>query len=215
MDEPRARELTTFPGMSLDIDVQELTPEQWPALEKLFGKNGACSGCWCMFWRLEAGERFQDVKGPSAKRRMKALVEQGRAQGLLAYVEGEPVGWLTFGPRRSFPRLDRAPSLRCDDADDVWSLPCFFIHKDFRGQGVATVLLKAAMDTLRQRGVGTLEGYPMKPPEGTTRLSNASAYTGTVPFFEKQGFTLVAERPQGKQRVRKSLAPRRSSRKGS
>ncbi|WP_338867870.1 GNAT family N-acetyltransferase [Myxococcus stipitatus] len=204
---------TTFPGMSLDIDIQELTPVQWPALEKLFGKNGACVGCWCMFWRLEEGERFQDVKGASAKQRMKALVAQGQARGLLAYVEGEPVGWLTFGPRRSFPRLDRAPSLKCDDADEVWSLPCFFIHKDFRNQGVATALLKFAMDTLRQRGVSTLEGYPVKVPAGATRVANSSAYTGTVPFFEKQGFKSVAERPQGKQRMRKSLVLRRSARK--
>ncbi|NTX08897.1 GNAT family N-acetyltransferase [Myxococcus sp. CA051A] len=204
--------------MSLDIEIQELTPKLWPALETLFGKNGACAGCWCMFWRLEEGERFADVKGAPAKQRMKALVDEGKAQGLLAFVDGHPVGWLTLGPRRSFPRLDRAPSLRCDDADDVWSVPCFFIHKDFRGQGVATVLLKAALDVMRQRGARTVEGYPVKPPKGSARTSNASAYTGTVPFFEKQGFELVAERPQGKQRVRKALAsparaPRRAASK--
>lgn len=191
--------------MSLDIEIQELTPKLWPALEVLFGKNGACAGCWCMFWRLEAGERFADVKGADAKRRMKALVEEGKAQGLLAFVDGKPVGWLTLGPRRSFPRLDRAPSFKCDDADDVWSVPCFFIHKDFRGEGVATALLKSAMDVMRQRGVRTVEGYPVKRPKGLARISNASAYTGTVPLFEKQGFDLVARRPQGKQRMRKRI----------
>ncbi|MCP3104109.1 GNAT family N-acetyltransferase [Myxococcus sp. K15C18031901] len=197
--------------MPRDLDIRELTPALWPALETLFGANGACSGCWCMFWRLGEGEHFRDVKGPTAKARMKALVLAGEAQGLLAFVDGAPVGWLTLGPRRSFPRLDRAPSLRCDDADDVWSVPCFFIHKDFRGQGVATALLKASLDVLRREGARTVEAYPVKPPPGATRTSNASAYTGTVPLFVKQGFTLVAERPRGKQRVRRRLSPRKAS----
>lgn|GEM_PF-6323205 len=50
----------------------------------------------------------------------------------------------------------------------------------------------------------------MKRPQGLARISNASAYTGTVPLFERQGFALAAERPQGKQRMRKVLtAPRK------
>jgi hypothetical protein len=37
------------------------------------------------------------VKGAQAKRRMKALVLAGEAQGLLAFVQGEPVSW-HWGP---------------------------------------------------------------------------------------------------------------------
>lgn len=192
------------------IDIRELTPDLWPAFEKLFGANGACAGCWCMFWRLEKGERFNDVKGAEAKRRMKALVRNGEAQGLLAFVGDEPVGWLALGPRREFKKLDRAPSLKCDDADDVWSLPCFFVHKDWRGQGVARALLKAALPALKARGAKLVEGYPVKPPEDTAKMAAASVYTGTVPLFLEQGFELVAERPQGKQRVRKQLRASRA-----
>jgi hypothetical protein len=57
--------------------VQELTPAVWPALERLFGPNGACGGCWCMYWRIREGERYEDVKGPTAKRRLKALAARG------------------------------------------------------------------------------------------------------------------------------------------
>ncbi|PTL77216.1 GNAT family N-acetyltransferase [Vitiosangium sp. GDMCC 1.1324] len=187
------------------IETRELTPELWPAFEKLFGKNGACAGCWCTFWRLEKGERFSEVKGAEAKRRMKALVESGEAQGLLAFVDGAPVGWLALGPRREFKKLDRAPSLKCDDADRVWSLPCFFVHKDWRGQGVASELLRAALEVLKKRGAEVVEAYPMKPSAASGRMPAASVYTGTVPLFLRQGFEVVAERPSGKQRVRRSL----------
>lgn len=187
------------------IKVEELTPERWPALEKLFGKNGACGGCWCMYWRLEKGERLEDIKGAESKWRMKRLVGQGQAQGLLAFVEGEPVGWLALGRRRDFKRLDRAPSLKCDDADQVWSLPCFFVHRDWRNQGVASALLEAAVKVLRRQEAQVVEGYPVKSSKGLEHIPAAFAYTGTVPLFLKQGFELVAERPKGRQRVRRRL----------
>jgi hypothetical protein len=36
----------------MKFSVRPLTPDLWPALEDLFGKNGACNGCWRMYWRL-------------------------------------------------------------------------------------------------------------------------------------------------------------------
>ncbi|NOK09830.1 GNAT family N-acetyltransferase [Corallococcus exercitus] len=192
-----------------DLKTVELTPELWPDLEKLFGPNGACGGCWCMYWRIPEGERYDDVRGPDAKRRFKALVASGEAKGVLAYADGEPVGWATFGPRRDFPRLDRAPSFKCDDADAVSSVPCFFIHRNWRNQGVATALLAAVEAAVRRDGPRTLEGYPVKPPRGEARISNGMAYTGTLPFFLKRGYVHVADRPAGKQRVRKALTPAR------
>ncbi|CRK59775.1 hypothetical protein [Alloactinosynnema sp. L-07] len=31
------------------MEIVELTERRWPALERLFGPNGAQSGCWCTF----------------------------------------------------------------------------------------------------------------------------------------------------------------------
>ena len=32
----------------LVVTTLDLTAALWPALEKLFGSNGACGGCWCI-----------------------------------------------------------------------------------------------------------------------------------------------------------------------
>lgn len=189
----------------MTVEIRDLVPSLWPDYVKLFGKNGACGGCWCMTWRIERGERWADLKGPPARRRMQRLISRGEAHGVLGYVDGEPVGWCAYGKRADFPRLDRAPSLACDDADQVWSVPCFFVKNGFRGQGVATALLAGALKRMRQRGARLAEGYPVKPARLGEPTPAAFAWTGTRPLFAKAGFTLAGNPEGGKQRVRKRL----------
>jgi GNAT superfamily N-acetyltransferase len=190
------------PQKKSQIVTREFTPALWPALEKLFGPNGACGGCWCMFWRLEKGERYDDVKGPLAKRRFKALVAKGKVHGVLAFSDGEPIGWCAFERRVDFPRLDRAPSLKVTDAARVWSLPCFFVKAGWRGKGVASALLRAAERALVRRGAKIAEAYPVKP---AGPVPAAYAYTGVTSMFEAAGFAVAEGRPKGKQRCRKPL----------
>jgi GNAT superfamily N-acetyltransferase len=166
-----------------------------------------------MFWRLEVGERFDDVKGAEAKRRFRALVKKGAARGFVAFDGDEAVGWLSAGRRAEFAKLNRAPSLKCDDADQVHSLPCFFVKPGARGTGVATALLKTAVRTLARQGATVIEGYPVLPPRAGEPIPAAFAYTGTLPLFEQAGFEVVAARPKGKQRVRKVLGRTRAGSK--
>jgi len=189
----------------MDLEIRDLTPRLWPALEKLFGKNGACGGCWCMWWRIEKGERWPEVKGAPARRRLRRLVRAGRAHGVLAFSGGEPVGWCAYERRTDLPRLDRAPSLVCDDAGRVWSLPCFFVKAGWRNQGVARALLRGAVEGLRRRGARIAEGYPVKPPRPGERMPAAFVYTGTPRLFRSAGFAPAARRPRGRQRVRLDL----------
>ena len=196
---------------SPNLDLRELSPDLWPALEKLFGPSGACGGCWCMFWRMRRGERYEDVKGPRAKARFKGLVKRGKVHGILAFHEGEPVGWCAFERRTELPRLDRSPSLKVVDADRVWSVPCFFVNARWRGRGVAAQMLAAAENALVARGAEIVEGYPVKVGQ---RLPAAFAYTGVTSMFDACGFAVAEARPKGKQRYRKVLQtarPRRRS----
>ena len=183
--------------------VRDLSPALWPALEALFGPRGACGGCWCMFWRLEKGERWDELKGARAKRRFKRLVSAGKALGAIAFAGKEPVGWIAFGPRRDFPRLDRARTLACDDANDVWSLPCFFIKAGWRDQGVAAALLGHALKSLKKRGAKLAEGYPVNLKPGQ-RLPNAFVWTGTRSLFHRAGFQLAGGDKTSKVRMRRA-----------
>jgi GNAT superfamily N-acetyltransferase len=182
--------------------VRDLTPKLWPAMEELFGPRGACGGCWCMYWRLGKGERWEDLKGERAKRRMKALVASGQSLGALAFAGEEPVGWCAFGPRRDFARLERARTLACDDAERVWSLPCFYVKAGWRVRGVASALLRHAVSSLRKRGAAIAEGYPVSLKPGQ-RMPSAFAWTGTRALFEQAGFKLAGPGNTSKLRMRR------------
>jgi hypothetical protein len=43
--------------------IKELNPNPWGDLERLLGEKGGWGGCWCMYWRLEQGEKWAHVKG--------------------------------------------------------------------------------------------------------------------------------------------------------
>lgn len=188
--------------MAPNLTTRELTPDLWPDLEALFGGNGACGGCWCMFWRQERGQDWSEIKGAVNKRRFRTLVKEGRAHGVLAYIDGVPVGWAAFDRRRELAKLDRAPSLACDDADRVWSLPCFFVKAGHRRKGVASALIAAAIAAVRRHRGAVVEAYPVRPGKFGKAIPAAFAYTGTIPMFEAAGFQPVGERNRGKQRMR-------------
>ena len=189
------------------ISIKEFNPALWNDLERLFGEKGACGGCWCMWWRIEKGEKWENVKGSNAKNRLKNLIQNRRVRGLIAYDGSEPIGWCTFGKRTDFPRLDRARTLKCDDAETVCCIPCFYVASRYRKKGVSTELLRRAAHVLAAEGETILEGYPVKPTQpGNKSIPGAFAWTGTISLFEKQGFNLVGSGSTAKQRYRKVLS---------
>jgi GNAT superfamily N-acetyltransferase len=175
-----------------DLEFRPVTPERWPDLESLFGENGACDGCWCMWWRLTRSE-FAKQKGQGNKAALKRIVEAGEVPGLLAYADGQPVGWCSVAPRETFAALERSRTLARIDEEPVWSVVCFFVARSFRGKGLMPKLLRAAVDYARARGAKIVEGYPVEP---VGRLSAASAYTGLASTFRQAGFVEMLRRSE-------------------
>jgi GNAT superfamily N-acetyltransferase len=139
--------------------------------------------------------------------RLKAMVKNGTVRGLLAYSGIEPIGWCTSGKRTDFDRLNRARMLLCDDAESVYSIPCFYVKNRYRKQGIASELLRAAVALLEGEGQTILEGYPVKPAKpGNKNIPGPFAWTGTIPMFEKQGFTLAGNPSTSKLRYRRHRA---------
>jgi GNAT superfamily N-acetyltransferase len=148
-----------------------------------------------MWWRL-TGPEYAAHRGNDNHDAFRAVVESGEEPGILAYANGEPVGWCAIAPRDAYKRLreERIRLFRKVDAQPVWSITCFFIAKPFRRSGVTVKLIEAAVAFAREHGANIIEGYPVEPKEG--RLPDTSAYTGTVSAFRKAGFVEVLRRAE-------------------
>src|SRR5204862_421159 len=73
---------------------------------------GAYSGCWCMWFRITQQEFSKGApRGGAGGNRaaMKKLVASGKVPGLLGYLDGKPVGWISVAPREEFGRIERSP----------------------------------------------------------------------------------------------------------
>jgi GNAT superfamily N-acetyltransferase len=167
-----------------------LTPDRWDDFVALFGERGACGGCWCMAWRLPA-KQFDQQKGAPNKAAMQAIVAANQQPGILAYADGKAVGWCSVAPRASFVRLASSRVLQPVDAQPVWAVSCFFIHKARRKQGLSVKLLEAAIEFVRARGGRIVEGYPTAPQKPQV---DTFVWTGLEAAFLKAGFKQVARR---------------------
>ncbi len=185
----------------LKLTFQPVTPKNWRDFEKLFGPNGACAGCWCMFWRQTRSE-FDKLKGDSNKRAMKKIVDSGEIPGILAYHNGESVGWCSVAPRERFSALERTRVAKRIDDQPVWSAPCFFIHKNYRKQGVTVQLLRAAIDFVKKNGGKILEGYPVEPKQ---EMPPVFAFYGTASAFRQAGFVECTRRSETRPFMRYSI----------
>ena len=179
------------------------TPSRWKDISTLFGKRGACGGCWCMFLRLTHRD-FEQGKGPGNKRAFKKLVMTGRpAPGVIAYYDGKPIGWCAVAPREAYSYFERSRVLKPIDDKSVWSVTCFFILRAYRRQGVSLPLLEATVDYADRRGARIVEGYPHIPYSSNAAAAFISA--GVLSTFEQAGFKEVARRTRLRPIMRRVL----------
>lgn len=192
--------------MALRLLFHPLTPERWVDLERLFGRRGAYSGCWCMWWRCSRRE-FDSNGNRGNREAFRRIVMSGDPPGILAYADGEPVGWCSVAPRETYPALLRSRTLKSVDDRPAWSVVCFFVARPWRGRGVSKALARAAVDYVRDRGGRLLEAYPTEPRGG--RLAPVSSYMGTPGILGAAGFRECARPSAARVVMRRGVRPRR------
>lgn len=148
-----------------------------------------------MWWRTTRSQ-FQQQQGEGNRKAMQAIVQSGTVPGILAYDGDRAVGWCSVAPREQYGSLNRSPVLKPLDEKPVWSLVCLFVHRDQRERGIATALIQAAVDYVREQGGKVVEAYPTVPRED--RLPPVSSYMGIPAMFERAGFVATAHPSQSR-----------------
>jgi GNAT superfamily N-acetyltransferase len=182
----------------MELTIRPLTPDLWPALEDLFGANGACNGCWCMYGRIGSAYRMRPRE--ENKTDFRDIVMRGPPPGLLAFDGDVPVGWCQLTPRSALPWLDRNWRLKPVDDEPVWSLSCLYVRKGYRRRGITSRLIAAAIEAARRAQAPALEAYPFD-----AEVSPSASGSGYASTFARAGFVEVARRTPARPIMRYEL----------
>ncbi len=173
----------------------------WDDIQTVFGPRGEAHRCQCQWFQTPAADwRETNVDERMARLRAETGCGHPRARttsGLVAYLDGEPVGWCAVEPRSGYVRLSGSRVVWAerrdqDHADDgVWAVPCFVTRAGYRRRGISGVLLRAAVDHARNRAARALEGYPIVVRPGET-VSWGELYVGSASTFAATGFREVS-----------------------
>ena len=175
------------------LEFKPLTPELMDDMGAVLrGNFGA--GCWCMYPRLtDAQMRELPGEGRVSPRRREAMTRlAGRepAPGLLAFENGESVGWIAVAPRTELTRIVRSRATPPVDVEPVWVIPCVTVRRTHRGRGIAIALIRAAVEYASRHGAPAVEAYPRADGE---RTGDDNAYFGTETMFRRAGFEVIRE----------------------
>ncbi len=180
--------------LKLKLEFHPLTLKRWKDFENLFGEKGACAGCWCMYWFMNKKEYDEKRSDGRTKKEMKKMVKDNVEPGIIVYADDKPAGWIAIQPREKYTKLSNSKILQPIDDKPVWSIVCFFVHKDYRKMGMSIELIKNACDFAASKGGMIVEAYPTD-----TKKNNSVPvfiYTGTLSAFKKAGFKEFARRSE-------------------
>jgi GNAT superfamily N-acetyltransferase len=183
--------------LTSDFAFYPLTTDRWFDLVKLFEHHGNPGYCWCMTWRAGSAE-YKRLDSTGRKRALHSLVKSHVPIGILAYHADEPVGWCSIAPRETYTRLEKSTTLKRIDDQLVWSVVCFFVKRQMRGQGLALQLLRAAVEYAASQGAHIVEGYPVEPGQ-------SYQFMGSPAIFKAAGFREVAHAENDRSIVRRRI----------
>ena len=187
-------------GFLTQLTFEPLTKTNWIKFVQLFGRNGACGNCWCMYYRLNKSD-FQEGKAEEGnKTAIMELVWQDQPTGVLGLYEGQAIAWCAFAPREDFIKLEKSRVHKRIDDKMVWSIPCFYIDKKFRRLGVTVELLKGVIKYAEEKGIKIIEAYPSIPTQ--EKLADSFAWIGLYKSFERAGFEIVDRTSKNRPMVR-------------
>src|SRR5450759_1010031 len=182
------------------LTFEPLTKLNWNKFTGLFGDKGACGNCWCMYYRLLKSDFLEGKADDGNKRAMKEIVWKGKPAGILVLYEGQAIAWCAFSPREDFIKLEKSRVHKRIDDTMVWSIPCFFLDKNFRRHGVSVELLKGVIRYAEENGIEIMEAYPAIPTQA--KLPDSFAWIGLFRSFESAGFEIVDRTSKNRPMVR-------------
>jgi len=160
---------------------------------RAFADHQDWKGCYCTGPFMP---RLEEYHGQNSNRKeyAKWLIENGIMKGYLAYEGGKVIGWCNVNMKSAFPEYNGFS----EKSENVISIACFMVQKEYRRKGIAQRLLKRIIKDAQEKGIKIIEAYPRIKAQ--TEYGN---FHGAYSMYEKNGFIL--EKKEGVAVVRRYL----------
>lgn len=173
--------------------VRAATRADFASLAALFERDH--SPCYCRYWHFEGTNKEWEARcafEPDKSRdELSASLGAGEGHGLIA-IDERVLGWMKLVPQPVMHKLLKRSPYKDLEAPEVWSIGCFLIDPEHRRRGVATALLRGAIELAPALGARVLEAYP-RVFEG---MHDGEQWTGPYAMFESLGFEVFRDQPQ-------------------
>jgi GNAT superfamily N-acetyltransferase len=184
-----------------ELRIVPANESSWEDLAAVFGGRGDPARCWCQRFKMAPGESWRSVGAEELAARLRMQTDCGHpcseaTSGLVAHLDGEPVGWCAVEPRSEYQRLLRNVRVPWEGRDEdkhdasVWAVTCFVTRAGYRRRGVSHALARAAVGFARERGARALEGYPLVLEPGKDVILG-ERHVGSRRAFAAAGFAEV------------------------
>ncbi|MDQ2848907.1 MAG: GNAT family N-acetyltransferase [Actinomycetota bacterium] len=179
----------------MSVEVSPVTPGRFGELATVFGRRGRnASWCWCRLFLGAANIRTVDGEPDNREEPRREIESSSIPPGLIASIDGIPVGWSRIGPRASFPRVlrNRALTRTLPEDPGAWWVTCFAVDTSSRGRGVGGALLAGVVQFGRDNGATAVEGHPVDVDDlEADRVSGSALFTGTLAMFAAARFNEI------------------------
>ena len=172
-----------------EVEIHDVTPERVADYQSFFDHDAfrdfpSWQSCYCMETHsTHTGEEWAARTAAENRRDMSEMISRREVTALLAYAGGKPIGWCNYGETTKLSNVMRRFGADVSDHAGVGSVACFVIAAPYRGHGIASRLLDAAVERLRSRGLRAVEGYPHRGAD-----SAQTNYRGPLSMYLRAGF---------------------------
>ena len=134
---------------------------------------------------------FNEI-GRASRKIAKQQIDAGILRGYLVFADGMAIGWCNVNDKANFSANSFNGAFghfHTPEKNREKAVVCFEIAPEYRMKGVATALLRRAVEDARQEGYIAVEGFPVLRQE---RFEWDSP--GPLRLYEKEGFVKTAEK---------------------
>ena len=186
----------------MNLSIKPLTPElvadYFDFFENRAFTDDSPYRCYCQVYQMSK-EQYQTVyekitaegldPGCASREVAEQQIENGVLRGYLAYADGKSIGWCNANDRANYPSepvYDDTPFHAPAEMREK-AVVCFEIAPEYRGKGVATMLLQQVINDAKTEGYIAVVGFP-------TRRDERYEWdcSGPVRLYDKAGFSEVA-----------------------